>query len=178
MSPNKTAAYDENVHCYVKKQSGFETDPRAANYTAKKTLNDSPTPNCKKATPYYDGIACIDCPDPFQIFDVDTKRCTACDPMDIYNNTQHKCIPRQKIYISTNENNLMATPVTSIDDYHAEIEQMMKDNPEAVIILCKKTEYSDYQKCINCSTNEYFNVETKKCQICDGLVNTTTLVCQ
>jgi len=80
-SPNRTAAYDENVRCYVQKQSGFETDPRADNYTSRYPLNDSPTPNCKKATPYYDGIACIDCLDPFQIFDVDTKRCTACDPM-------------------------------------------------------------------------------------------------
>lgn len=100
-SPNKTAAYDENVRCYVVKQSGFETDPRADNYTSKNVLNDLPTPNCKKATPYYDGIACIDCLDPFQIFDVDTRRCTACDSMEIYNNTQHKCLPRDKIYIST-----------------------------------------------------------------------------
>lgn len=138
-SPNKTAAYDENVRCYVQKQSGFETDPRAVNYTSKYPLNDSPTPNCRNATPYYDGIACIDCLDPFQIFDVDTKRCTACDPMQIYNNTQHKCLPRDKIYISTYENNLLATPTMSIDDYHAEVAQKIKDNPDAVILLCQGT---------------------------------------
>lgn len=115
----------------------METDPRAANYTTKKPLNDSPTTNCKKATPFYDGIACINCLDPFPIFNVDTKKCTACDPTDIYDNTQHKCIPREKIYISTNENNLMATSAKSIDDYHAEIEQMMKDNPDAIVLLCQ-----------------------------------------
>ncbi len=71
--------------------------------------------------------------------------------MEIYNESQHKCLPRQKIYISTNDNNLMATPVMSIDDYHAEIARKIKD-PEAVVLLCKATEYSDYTKCFNCST--------------------------
>jgi hypothetical protein len=69
------------VRCYVQKQSGFETDPKAVNYTTKNSLKDTPTSNCRQATPYYDGIACIDCLDPFTIFDVDTRRCTACDPM-------------------------------------------------------------------------------------------------
>lgn len=46
--------------------------------------------------------------------------------MEVYNNTQHLCLPRKKIYISTNENNLIATPIMSIDDYHAEIAQKIK----------------------------------------------------
>jgi len=33
----------------------------------------------------------------------------------------------------------MATPTMSIDDYHAEIAQKIKDNPEAVVLLCKGT---------------------------------------
>ncbi len=52
----------------------------------------------------------------------------------------------------------MATPKMSIDDYHAEIAHKVRDNPEAVILLCKGTEYSDYTRCFNCSPAEYFNV--------------------
>ncbi len=65
----------------------------------------------------------------------------------------------------------------SIDDYHAEIAHKIRDNPEAVILLCKGTEYSDYTRCFNCSPVEYFNVESKPCQICDGTVNPTTKIC-
>lgn len=118
-SPNKLTAYDENTRCYVQKQAGFETDPRASGYTTRTPLKDTPTANCKETAPYYDGIACINCLEPFPIFDVDTRRCTVCDPMEVYNNTEHKCILRQKIYISTNENNLLGTQKMSIDDYHA-----------------------------------------------------------
>jgi hypothetical protein len=57
--------------------------------------------------------------------------------MEIYNNTQHECIPRDKIYISTYEERLMATPTTSIDDYHAEIGRKITENPGAVVLLCK-----------------------------------------
>jgi len=46
-----------------------------------------------------------------------------------------------------------------------------------VIMLCQPTEYSDYKSCFPCSTNEFFNVETKKCQICDGTFNQTTKIC-
>ena len=60
-SPNKTTAFDENTRCYVQKQAGFETDLRASRYTTKVPLKDTPTPNCKAAAPYYDGIACINC---------------------------------------------------------------------------------------------------------------------
>ena len=31
----------------------------------------------------------------------------------------------------------------SIDDYHAEISQKIKDNPNAIILLCQNTEYSN-----------------------------------
>lgn len=57
--------------------------------------------------------------------------------MEVYNDTQHVCLPRKRLYISTYDNNLIGTPVMSIDDYHAEIAQKIKENPEAVVILCK-----------------------------------------
>jgi hypothetical protein len=97
--------------------------------------------------------------------------------MEVYNNDEHKCIPRTKIYVSTNENKLMATPKMSTDDYQAEIARKIKDNPDAVVLLCQNTEYSDYKTCLNCTNNEYFNVETKQCQLCDGTINVKTKIC-
>lgn len=81
------------------------------------------------------------------------------------------------MYFSTNEFNLMATPTMSINDYHAEIAQKVNYNPDALILLCQPNEYSDYNNCLNCSYNEYFNIETKRCQLCDGIIDPYTKLC-
>jgi hypothetical protein len=57
--------------------------------------------------------------------------------MEYYSSFEHKCVPRQNMYFSTNEVNLMATPRMSIDDYHAEMAQKVNYNPETLILLCQ-----------------------------------------
>jgi hypothetical protein len=108
-TPSSDKAYNDNMHCYMTKQYNFETDPLANSYTTNFPLKDTTTANCRKARPYYDGIACVECQEPFPIFNAQTRKCSVCDPMDYYNNTEHKCLPRDIIYISTNEEHLMAT---------------------------------------------------------------------
>ena len=43
--------------------------------------------------------------------------------------------------------------------------------------MCNNTQYSDYKKCIDCKPEEYFNVQSKFCAVCDGTLNITTNVC-
>ncbi len=43
--------------------------------------------------------------------------------------------------------------------------------------MCNNTQYSDYKKCIDCKLEEYFNVQSKVCAVCDGMLNITTNVC-
>ena len=52
----------------------------------------------------------------------------------------------------------MATPKMSLGDYQDEIRKKMNENPQAVIIMCNDTQYSDYKKCIDCKSDDYFNV--------------------
>lgn len=63
----------------------------------------------------------------------------------------------------------MATPKTSLDAYEKKVKQKVEKNPDAIITNCqKKTEYSNFDSCFECDEAEYFNVETLKCDKCDG----------
>lgn len=104
-----------------------------------------------------------------------------CDPKDIYNATTRTCTPRPVIYISTNENRLLATPARSIDDYHNNITKTIANNPNAIVVNCDQvTDYSNYQQCFPCASNEYFNVETFKCVQCvsPNVINPTNNLCE
>ena len=71
----------------------------------------------------------------------------------------------------------MATPKMSLGDYQDEIRKKINENPQAVVIMCNDTQYSDYKKCIDCKSEDYFNVQSKVCALCDGTLNVTTKVC-
>ena len=99
--------------------------------------DDTTVPNCELETPFYDGVACIECPEPFIIFNLETNECMLCDPESQYNETSHACEPREVIYISENEDKLMATRDKSIDDYHEDVTDKINSNPEAIIQNCE-----------------------------------------
>jgi hypothetical protein len=115
-APNNTQ-YDDNLHAFVAPQLNKETNVKAANLLASGLLVNSPVPDCDLSTPFFDGISCIQCPEPFVLFDVATKKCVACESIEVFNNTSHKCEKRPTVFISTNFNNLLATPKVSTDDY-------------------------------------------------------------
>ena len=63
----------------------------------------------------------------------------------------------------------MATPYVSLEDYEQSVKDKVKENPDAIIMNCEKeTDYSNYESCFNCASDEYFNVQTLKCDTCDG----------
>lgn len=156
-APNNTQ-YNDNVHVYLAPQAG-ETLPTAANLIGTPGPDNPNIVNCNATHPYYDGIACIACPEPFIYFEIATSKCVACNPTDYYNATTRSCTPRPVIYISTNENRLLATPARSIADYHDNITKTIQNNPNAVVINCDATtDYSNYQQCFPCASTEYFNV--------------------
>lgn len=77
----------------------------------------------------------------------------------MYNATSRACEPRPTIYISNNDNNLMATPNRSIDDYHNNITNTIQNNPNAIIVNCQDpAQYSNYKQCFPCGAGQYFNV--------------------
>lgn len=69
------------------------------------------------------------CPQPFPLFDVSSSTCVACSPKDYYSATEKKCIPRPVIYIPKKEDNLLATPNVSIEDYKKKVADTIKNNP-------------------------------------------------
>ena len=74
----------------------------------------------------------------------------------------------------------MATPLVSIDAYRQQLKDAVQKYPDAIPLACEdQTQYAGIDKCHTCSLDrkEYFNVETKECQICDGTVDAVTRIC-
>lgn len=122
-------------------------------------LVNSAVPDCDLTAPFFDGIACIQCPEPFVLFDISSKKCVACESTEIFNNTSHKCEKRPTVFISTNFNKLIATPKVSIDNYKKELLNKVKDNQNYIVDQCKDArQYSNFTTCFVCRDVEYFNV--------------------
>ena len=176
-APNGTQ-FDVNIHEYIPPQTA-ETVPNAPNLLGTPPADDPNIPNCNSTNPYWDGVACIKCPDPFILFDLNTKRCVVCDPLSYYDNKTRSCVPRPIIYISPNENKLLATPNRTIPQYHDNVTATIQNNPQAVLVNCPDpTQYSDYKSCITCAANEYFNVETFRCEQCLHNYDPVTKLCK
>jgi len=54
-------------------------------------LTDTAVADCNASFPFYDGKACIICYAPFTLFDVQTKKCVACDPNQVYDPAIRQC---------------------------------------------------------------------------------------
>ena len=52
--------------------------------------------DCPAVTPYYNGLACINCTAPTQYFNLDTRRCQACSNSSVYDATKRDCIDMSK----------------------------------------------------------------------------------
>lgn len=90
------------------------------------------------------------------MFDTASNTCVACDPKDYYDAKGKKCTPRPVIYIPQREDNLLATPKVTIQDYKNNITETIKKNPEAIIGYCDSKLNSNYKSCIPC--DNLFNV--------------------
>lgn len=77
-TPSVEKVYNENMKCYMVREFNKQTDPSADDYTTKYPLRDSVSANCKQTHPFWDGLACVDCLDPFSIFDIESKKCGVC----------------------------------------------------------------------------------------------------
>jgi hypothetical protein len=71
--------YNKNMRKFLVPQASIETNPGSKRYISANKLTDSNTTNCNSSFPYYDGISCIQCLSPFDIFNVDEKKCVACN---------------------------------------------------------------------------------------------------
>lgn len=178
VSAPENTAYDDNLHAYITVDQNKETNVKAPNILASGFLVNSTVPDCSLSAPYFDGINCIQCPEPFVLFDIDKKKCVACGSTDVFNNTSHKCERRPSLFISANFNNLMATPRKSIEDYKKELYDKVQNNKDYIVDKCNDDkQYSNYTACFSCRQGEYFNVESKACSICNGTMNQTTSTC-
>jgi hypothetical protein len=66
------------LHNFVPTQQNKETNIKANNILTSGVLVNSAVPDCDPTAPFFDGIACIQCPEPFVLFDVSSKKCVAC----------------------------------------------------------------------------------------------------
>lgn len=79
-TPPSNHAYDDNIHAYIPIEAGKETNSKALNIISSSPLVDNPNvTDCNLSNPYFDGIACIACPEPFTLFNTATKRCVTCE---------------------------------------------------------------------------------------------------
>ena len=85
------SAYDDNLHAFLPQETNKETNTKAQNILSAKPLINSTVPDCNTTAPFFDGIACILCPEPFPLFDVVAKQCTACNAEEAYNSISLKC---------------------------------------------------------------------------------------
>jgi hypothetical protein len=95
------------------------TNPKAANLISSTPLNGGSVSSCELAKPYFDGVACVACPSPFTLFDMDTKKCVQCQAEHFYDNSSLQCKKRPVVRISTNFNNLVATKTLNMSSYKA-----------------------------------------------------------
>lgn len=56
-----------------------------------KPNDNANVPNCNQTHPYYDGVACVNCPVPFVLFDQASRRCVVCDADKKYNAGKRAC---------------------------------------------------------------------------------------
>lgn len=83
------------------------------------------------------------------------------------------------VYVSGNNDNLLATKTTSIDNYFTTVKKQAANAPaNAIVKPCPNpTDYSNMTDCFSCQSEEYFNVETYKCVTCNGTVDPATNIC-
>jgi hypothetical protein len=82
-------------------------------------------------------VACIQCPQPYPLFDLPTKKCVQCSPFEVYDPVKYICKKRLAVYISSNFTNIIATPRVSLPAYKTELAYIVKNNGEAIIHKCK-----------------------------------------
>lgn len=100
--------YDPNIHSYIAPEAVKDTNPNASNILSPAPLPPAKNP-CDPQKPFYDGIACIKCPEIFPLFDVPSKKCVRCSAFELYDKATLKCIHRPVVFISNNFNNLLGT---------------------------------------------------------------------
>jgi hypothetical protein len=96
--------------------------------------------------PFFNGVNCINCTEPSNIFNLETKTCTSCPPQTAYNQTNKNCtaIPIDKTKLKPN--------VTAINGFNRVILN------EYDIPCPDETPFYDGNGCINCTKNApYFN---------------------
>jgi tRNA U54 and U55 pseudouridine synthase Pus10 len=86
-------------------------------------------------------------------------------------------VKRPEIFISNNFNDLMGTPKTNLTTYKAELYDKVKNNGDNIVKQCAADEFSNFTHCFKCDKTQKFNIETKKCDTCNGTVDTATLIC-
>lgn len=172
----------------VSASAGTTTNGTTAGTTTNSTTNATtsttvpkvavPANACPLATPYYDGIACISCPEPYPLFDNATKKCVQCDPYHFFNSSSRVCQNRPLLFISANFTDVEATAKVSLPAYKAELLNKVNNSGNAIVVKCKPEEYSNDTSCFTCPPGERFNLELKQCTKCNGTIDTTTLICK
>jgi hypothetical protein len=97
--------FDANIHKFVRPIKNRITDESAERIDfAGNSANDIkqrfeamrnkvPKPTvCPSDKPYYDGITCINCEEPYPIFNIETLKCTKCNRGQLWSEKDHSCI--------------------------------------------------------------------------------------
>ena len=137
MKANPGFAFDPNLHAYIQYQYGISTYPYASNY-----ISSTPIPvtlnYCNMTAPFFDGVACIPCLQPYPYFNVSSKRCVQCSATTYYSATVHQCVQRPVVYVSNNFSFIMATKQVSLSSYKQIAYNRVNNHGNAIVKNCPK----------------------------------------
>lgn len=128
-------AFDPNLHAYLQYQYNISTYPYATNY-----ISATPLPitfnYCNATAPFFDGIACIPCLQPFPYFNVSSKKCVQCSSTSYYDSSLHLCVQRPILYVSNNFSYVMATSKMSLAGYKNLVYSRVQNHGNAIVKQC------------------------------------------
>jgi len=148
---------------------------------ALRSMKEQNVTNCPLATPFWDGIKCIDCVDPNNLFRIDTLTCTSCKSTEVFNLTTRSCET-----INTPITTPIITPTvqpnaTNPAGFPRVISTTTPTNTSTDVPCAKATPFFNGVSCIDCtSPNNLFDSISQKCSACNqtSVFNPKTNQCE
>jgi len=93
VTPGKEEVYNANIHSFVIPLKNYQSMVGAKYIISSINITDEASlSKCKEDKPYFDGLSCIRCHPPHNLFDTEARICTNCTLPQLYDKFQLKCV--------------------------------------------------------------------------------------
>lgn len=196
VAPGKHEVYNPNIHAFVVPLRDYQTMVGAKYIISPANITDNPAlSKCKENKPYFDGLSCIRCHPPNNLFDTEARVCTKCNLPQLYDKLQLKCtqcteeqrysaVTESCDYIPTTLSNYEAENYVNLTEPLSALQEQnnkkLAANPTAKVCPIDKP-FFDGRQCIACSrVQPLFNHTSKMCTRCltKEVYNPTARICE